>query len=45
MDAVRDDEETKTTQQVWSLRRDYSKVELWGFEPQTSSMPWKRSTN
>src|SRR5690606_12385463 len=21
------------------------KVELWGFEPQTSSMPWKRATN
>ena len=20
-------------------------VELWGIEPQTSSMPWKRSTN
>jgi hypothetical protein len=40
MDAARDDEETKTAQHVWPLRRGYSKVELWGFEPQTSSMPW-----
>ena len=24
---------------------DLSLVELWGFEPQTSSMPWKRATN
>ena len=23
----------------------YSFVELWGFEPQTSSMPWRRATN
>ena len=22
-----------------------SRVELWGFEPQTSSMPWRRATN
>jgi hypothetical protein len=35
-----DDEEPKTAQRKWPLRRDYSKVELWGFEPQTSSMPW-----
>ena len=28
-----------------AAKRPMVRVELWGIEPQTSSMPWKRSTN
>src|SRR5699024_9763999 len=28
-----------------SAEQGPSQVELWGFEPQTSSMPWRRATN
>jgi hypothetical protein len=34
--------EHKTAKRTWPLRRSYSKVELWGFEPQTSSMLGQR---
>ncbi|MCW2918186.1 MAG: hypothetical protein JWN52_6254, partial [Actinomycetia bacterium] len=35
----------ETAPETEAVRRTRRSVELWGFEPQTSSMPWRRATS